>query len=216
MVYEVYNWQLDLKLPVAVKIFTNSRKESRSWRRELGSLMLLKRHEHIIGVRSLIYLNANDRAKGYPPLGFAMDLMACCALEKIKEMSLMQKLNLFEDIAGALTHSHECGIVHFDVKPENILIDEKCGNAKLCDFGCAHKLHSAASSATTSTVGSQRGTHLYMAPEILDGKIDDFDVAKLCDIYSFGKTMWKLLHPESLNSELIGDCRFQCQRYHQP
>jgi serine/threonine protein kinase len=201
----VSHWKL-CGQPVAVKIFTTGPTENKMWRRELGSLTFLA-HKNIVRVLYLIYENISDRAKARPPVGFAMELMACSALDKSEGMSLVQQLRLFEQVASALAHSHEHGIIHFDVKPENILVDDKVETAKLCDFGCAHKLYNAATSATTSVVGSVRGTTWYMAPEVIDGNIDDFERAKLCDIYSFGKTMWKLLHPKSKPSAIIGESR---------
>ncbi len=126
-----------------------------------------------------------------------MELMARSAHDKF-EYTLHQLLCVFEQIASALTFAHEHNVIHFDVKPENILLDESCTVAKLCDFGCARTLHTTASlTSSVSGVGRKiRGTLLYMAPEAYDGIFEDHEQSKLCDIYSFGKTMWSLLHPQ--------------------
>lgn len=126
-----------------------------------------------------------------------MEKMARSADDQF-ECTFHQLLCVFEQIASALTFAHEHNVIHFDVKPENILLDESCSVAKLCDFGCAITLHTTASltSSVSGVGGKIRGTVLYMAPETFDGIIEDHEKAKLCDIYSFGKTMWKLLHPQ--------------------
>lgn len=144
-----------------------------------------------------VYDTLEDRRLARAPLGYAMELMARSAHDKF-EYTLHQLLCVFEQIASALTFAHEHNVIHFDVKPENILLDESCTVAKLCDFGCARTLHTTASlTSSVSGVGRNiRGTLLYMAPETYDGIIEDHQQAKLCDIYSFGKTMWRLLHPQ--------------------
>lgn len=114
------------------------------------------------------------------------------------QCTFAQLLQIFVQIARALTFAHEHNVIHFDIKPENILLDETCTVAKLCDFGCARSMFATA--GFTATVGGVDekafGSIWYMAPEIFGGhNIDDHQNAKLCDIYSFGKTMWKLLHP---------------------
>jgi serine/threonine protein kinase len=115
-----------------------------------------------------------------------MELMAMSAAER-HEFTLAQLLRVFVQIASALAFCHENGVVHFNVNPENILLDESCSVAKLSNFGCAHMLDSEILREKKS-----RATLLYMAPEHFHA---DFQSdPKLCDIYSFGKTMWKLLN----------------------
>ncbi len=104
-------------------------------------------------------------------------------------------LILLEQIATALSFAHEQGVVHFDVKPHNILLNETCSVAKLCDFGCAHKLQSDAAAAIRSVVsGSSRGTIMYMAPEAHDLRSVLSTNFKLCDVFSFGRTIGELLY----------------------
>src|SRR5215207_4618697 len=68
---------------------------------------------------------------------------------------------VLRDVAGALAHAHERGIVHRDVKPENIFIDENTGHALLSDFGVARSMESDTLTAT----GTAIGTPSYMSPE---------------------------------------------------
>ena len=188
-VYRVKHWQWGQ--PLAVKVFHDT-VERHAWRRELNSLTFLS-HPNIVRMLYIVYETLDDRSQCRVPVGYVMELMAMSAAER-RDYTLDQLLNVFVQIARALAFSHERGVVHFDVKPENILLDESCSVAKLCDFGCAHRLKREASSTTVSVIqGQMRGTQLYMAPEVFRGKFED--APQLCDIYSFGKTMWKLLHP---------------------
>jgi hypothetical protein len=179
---------------LAVKLFKSGDVESsEAWRRDLNSLTILT-HPNIVRMYFVVYESTEDRAQSRRPVGYGMELMACSAADRA-EYTLPQLLSIFEQIAGALTDCHENGVVHFDVKPENILLDDACKVAKLCDFGFAHKLKSASNSAISKSALGNRGTVYYQAPETFDSKFESSPSAKLCDVYSFGKTMWKLLHP---------------------
>jgi serine/threonine protein kinase len=181
----------------AVKIFLN-KADGEAWRRDLNSLTILT-HANIVRIFYVIYENSDDRSQLRPPIGFVMELMAQSAADPF-ECTLKQLLNLFEQVARALTFAHENGVIHFDVKPDNILLNGSCTVAKLCDFGLAHKLKTASDSArSSSSLHSQRrGTVFYMAPEMFLKKFEESPREQLflCDIYSFGKTMWQLLHPD--------------------
>ena len=180
----------------AVKIFQD-KADGEAWRRDLNSLTFLT-HPNIVRMFYVIYENSDDRSQLRIPIGYVMELMAQSAADRF-ECTLPQLLNLFEQVATALTFAHEKGIIHFDVKPDNILLDESCTVAKLCDFGLAHKFQSLSMSAGSSssiTTAAQRGTLLFMAPEALNGgSLESSPRLKLFDIFSFGKTMWQLLHP---------------------
>jgi hypothetical protein len=86
------------------------------------------------------------------------------------------------DVAAGLSHAHERGIVHRDVKPRNVLIDDR-GSPKLADFGIARALD-----ATTShnRAESYLGTAAYSSPEQLKGE----RVTAKSDVYSLGATLY--------------------------
>ena len=87
------------------------------------------------------------------------------------------------DICTALDVCEERGIIHRDIKPDNIFLNAH-GNYKLGDFGIARRLEKAESFM------SKKGTNDYMAPEVYRG--DKYGSA--CDIYSLGIVMYRLLN----------------------
>ena len=85
---------------------------------------------------------------------------------------------LLRDVAAALHEAHRLGIVHRDVKPENILIDNRTGRAMVTDFGIARVVEAAPLTAT----GLLLGTVQYMSPEQVVGEAVD----ARSDVYSLG------------------------------
>jgi serine/threonine-protein kinase len=200
---------------LAVKIFQD-KEDSQAWRRDLNSLTFLT-HPNIVHMYFILYETDRNRSQLRRPVGYVMELMAQSAAVPF-ECTSIQLLNLFEQIACALAFAHENGVIHFDVKPDNILLDESCTIAKLCDFGLAHKLKSLSMSAVSSSFANekgQRGTMFYMAPEAFSNEnFESSPILKLCDILSFGKTMWQLLH-QSLPMPLTLPLRFSNVNVHQ-
>src|SRR5918993_1503641 len=90
-------------------------------------------------------------------------------------------LTRLSEAAAGLAHAHERGVIHRDIKPHNILLNEN-GRPKLTDFGVARALD--ASQATRT--GSYLGTALYSPPEQLRGE----KVTPKSDVYSLGVTLY--------------------------
>lgn len=91
---------------------------------------------------------------------------------------------LVAELARTLDRCHALGLVHRDVKPENVLFDAQ-GRARLADLGCARDLTAAALTATGETLG----TPPYMAPEQLDGRRVD----GRADVWALGVVLHELL-----------------------
>ncbi|MGH7720595.1 MAG: serine/threonine-protein kinase, partial [Gemmatimonadaceae bacterium] len=75
--------------------------------------------------------------------------------------------SVLRDVAEALRYAHGRGVVHRDVKPENIFLEEETGRALLSDFGIARPM--VESDDQLTMVGAAIGTPTYMAPEQIDG-----------------------------------------------
>ncbi|MGQ0539275.1 MAG: protein kinase domain-containing protein, partial [Gemmatimonadaceae bacterium] len=93
---------------------------------------------------------------------------------------------VLRDISRALAYAHGHGVVHRDVKPENIFLDAESGRALLSDFGVA--ISREADTSLTAT-GTAIGTPTYMSPEQIDGtRVDGRS-----DLYSLGLVAWEML-----------------------
>jgi serine/threonine protein kinase len=102
-----------------------------------------------------------------------------------KPVPVETALSWIAPIADALTYAHESGIVHRDVKPSNILFDQK-GRPILTDFGIAKVLETGETNLTGTGLGV--GTPEYMAPEQWRGK-----ASEATDQYSLGIVLYELL-----------------------
>ena len=103
-----------------------------------------------------------------------------------------EALRIVPQLCDALQYAHEEGVVHRDVKPENVLLDKK-GRVKVADFGLAKLLGSAAGSQTLTGTGQVMGTWHYMAPE---QKERPQAVDHRADIYALGVVFYELLTGE--------------------
>jgi len=121
---------------------------------------------------------------------FAMEYVAGKTLKQILaaegKLAPERALNIAAQVAEALKHAHECGLVHRDVKPGNIIITAS-GVAKLADLGLA-KAFRTDSSVTQE--GRTIGTPDYASPEQARGELD---VDIRTDIYSLGATLFHMV-----------------------
>jgi serine/threonine-protein kinase len=98
-------------------------------------------------------------------------------------LSLARRLELIEGACAGLAHAHREGVVHFDIKPDNLMLDDS-GVVKVLDFGIARVLKSAA--LVTRQLG---GTLRYMSPEQIEGRPLD----RRSDVFSLGCAFFELV-----------------------
>src|SRR6188508_3216800 len=100
-------------------------------------------------------------------------------------------IDILRDVAKALAYAHERGVVHRDIKPDNILLSGR--SAVVADFGIAKAIAAAqekTAAATLTQLGTAVGTPAYMAPEQAAG---DPDTDHRADVYAFGCMAYELL-----------------------
>lgn len=113
-----------------------------------------------------------------------------------KSLNLQQALNYIEQICAGLSHAHKNGVIHRDIKPQNLLLTADKKIVKIADFGVARF------SQTDSPI-TRVGTNIYAPPEhspMFAGQTDNLSYQKLtpaADIYSLAKSAYVLLTNES-------------------
>jgi serine/threonine protein kinase len=123
------------------------------------------------------------------------------ALTKTRPLSLQKALFYIEQVCAGLAHAHKCGVIHRDIKPQNLLLTADQQIVKIADFGVARI--DAMDGAITRV-----GTNIYSAPEhnplMQTGQLDTgglrvphVNLTPAADIYSLAKTMYTLLAGES-------------------
>jgi len=179
-----------LQRRVAVKVLAPELAASVSldrFRREILVAAGLQ-HPHIVGV-----VSAGD-ADGLPY--FVMPFVEGQSLRaRLREgpLPLRDAVRILRDVARALSYAHAQGVVHRDIKPDNILL--ALGSATVADFGVAKALSSARltpaqPNATITSAGTSLGTPAYMAPEQAAA---DPAADHRADIYAFGVTAYEML-----------------------
>src|SRR5688572_15719263 len=112
-------------------------------------------------------------------------------LARVGELPIPEALRILREVASAISYAHKHGVVHRDIKPDNVMLADEF--ALVMDFGVARAL-----SASTTTTGDQRltssgvalGTPAYMAPE---QALADPDIDHRADIYAFGILAYEVL-----------------------
>lgn len=105
-------------------------------------------------------------------------------LEKEGPLPIADASRIISEVASALAHAHKRGVIHRDIKPQNVLIDSDSGRALVTDFGIAR----TTDSSLTAT-GMFVGTPTYLAPEQVTGEPSDHRA----DIYALGVMAYEIL-----------------------
>ncbi len=104
---------------------------------------------------------------------------------EVSPLAIQEALGIVQDVASAIGHAHEKGIIHCDLKPGNVLQDRN-GNVLVTDFGFAFLIAGSVASGGNS-IG---GTAGFIAPEIINGQSKPTPAT---DIYSLGVLLWSLV-----------------------
>ena len=105
-------------------------------------------------------------------------------IRKVGRLSPGQSVGIARQVCEGLEEAHKLGVVHRDLKPQNIMVDED-GKARIMDFGIARSL----SGKSITGAGVLIGTPEYMSPEQVEGK----EVNQRSDIYSLGVILYEMV-----------------------
>ncbi|MFZ4574350.1 MAG: serine/threonine-protein kinase, partial [Phycisphaerales bacterium] len=125
---------------------------------------------------------------------FAMELVAnartLCEHAAERSLDLPARLRLFLDVCAGVAHAHQRGVIHRDLKPGNILVDDT-GAVKVIDFGLARVLGEERSATLRTDAGQIMGTLAYMSPEHCEGRPSLIETRS--DVYCLGVVLYELL-----------------------
>ncbi|CAN5248160.1 hypothetical protein BH09GEM1_BH09GEM1_15390 [soil metagenome] len=107
-------------------------------------------------------------------------------------LTIDETRKILREVGDALAYAHERGVVHRDIKPDNILLDAVTGRPMVTDFGIARAMDSSGDSRLTAT-GMAIGTPAYMSPEQAAG---DREIDGRSDLYSLGILAYQMLTGE--------------------
>ena len=137
-------------------------------------------HDHIVTIHGVA------EANGLPYL--VMQFVGGCSLQERLDhgepLQLEEILRIGSQVASGLAAAHAQGLVHRDVKPANLLLEEGTERVKITDFGLAR----AVDDVSISTTGVVAGTPQFMAPEQAEGRVVD----RRADLFSLGSVLYTL------------------------
>jgi CheY-like chemotaxis protein len=206
-------WHTRLEIPVAVKVFKDH--DSPLFFQEAHLTVTLE-HPNLVRVFDLDV----DCRTGLNYM--VMEYVDGCSAYQLLERSLQKNLRPLHQVAAleiihatalALGAAHERGIVHRDVKSDNILVRSRDGEVKLTDLGLAGIYDSAAVvPGTPVRHSSMAGTLGFISPEVVNGEA----VTPASDIYALGVTLYELLTGTLPHGAPFDDSYYQRQVKEQP
>lgn len=172
-----------LERKVAIKVLrgdlSNDEKFIRRFKREALSVSNLS-HPNIVEV----YDVGEEDGNYYIVMEYIEGKTLKQLLQKRGALTLTEVIDIMSQLTDGLAHAHEAYIIHRDIKPQNIMIEDN-GLVKITDFGIAMALNSTQLTQTNSVMGSVH----YLPPEQANGKGSTVK----SDIYSLGILMYELL-----------------------
>jgi tetratricopeptide (TPR) repeat protein len=159
------------------------------FRREIKVAAPLQ-HPHIVPL--LAAGQAGSGAEGQPLLYYTMPFVEGqslrAKLEREGELPVPVAIRILRDVLDALEYAHTHGVVHRDIKPDNVLVSGQ--HAVVTDFGVAKALSESAGTSSLTSAGLALGTPAYMAPEQAAA---DPHVDHRADIYAVGAMAYEML-----------------------
>ena len=114
-------------------------------------------------------------------------------LRRSGALPVSEARRILREVADALAYAHAHGVVHRDIKPDNVLLDQQSGRAMVTDFGIARAATEEGGASRLTATGPALGTPAYMLPEQCVG---DRDIDGRSDLYSLGCVAYQMLTGE--------------------
>lgn len=191
-VFEIESTAMGLREVAALKIITVSKDIRGEVKIPENALNEIKILRTLSGCANIVHYHDSTQRKIYDESGELSAIDILIKMEKLKPLSEGDKLTesqvirLAKDMCNALIHASEHGIIHRDIKPQNIFSDDD-GVYKLGDFGIS-KIISDMSHSYTMNIG----TMAYAAPEVQYNTTGVYDIS--ADIYSLGIVLYCFLN----------------------
>ena len=173
---------------VAIKVLKPELAQSLTGERFVREIAITARlnHPHILALLDSGADDSGELLYYVMPLATGSSLRNRLSAEGA--LPVADALRIASDVTEALAHAHALGVVHRDIKPDNILLS--VGHAIVVDFGIAKAVGSARDNATLTSAGTSIGTPAYMAPEQAAGE-DTVD--HRADIYAVGAVLYEMI-----------------------
>ena len=199
----------ELNRPVAIKVLApylarNGPARQRFGRESRAAAAVV--HEHVVAIHNV----ESDGETPFIVMQYVSGESLQARVQRLGPLTIEEILRIGIQTAAGLAAAHEQGIVHRDVKPENILLENSVDRVLLTDFGLARTVDDASLTHT----GVIAGTPQYMSPEQANGDAIDHRT----DLFSFGSVLYFIAtgHPPFRAERAMGVLHRICNTPHRP
>jgi len=180
-VYKVMD--LEINERVALKVIKPEVAEDRSTiERFQNEIKFARKISHKNVCR--MYHLSKERDTHYIVMEYVQGETLKSMIRMTRQLSIWTAVNIAKQVCEGLAEAHRLGVIHRDLKPQNVMIDQE-GNTRIMDFGIARSLKTKGATAP----GVMIGTPEYMSPEQVEGREAD----QRSDIYALGVILYEML-----------------------
>lgn len=173
----------ELKRSVALKVMSNrlaaDPRAKERFLQEARAAAALE-HDHIIQ----IYQVGEDQGVPFIAMPLLQGESLHARIDRERPLPVAEVVRIGREIAAGLAAAHSCGLIHRDIKPDNIWLQAGTDRVKIVDFGL---VRNSADDAGLTHSGMLLGTPRYMAPEQAEGRTVDHR----CDLFSLGSVLYE-------------------------